>query len=749
MLVLTVIAGGAAGTARGDASFTCSMTITDATGQPVATAHSGERLTYTITVTSSDATALVPGLVNFWTTASDQVGDDGELTAINGNTGSGSVTTASLHEGTWAVYGQYRQVFGGPTCRTPTVPMSVLGPGGTMTTTEVTGPGTVDRYSSITLTATVTQTGNPTAPVGGNVIFSVASPQVHLGDPTPLLGNTATLQTPIILPAGTYTILALYSGDLADGLPQSSGETTIVVRDTSLLTYHGDSTVRAGKQATLGATLVDSDGNAISNEPVTLSVQGTTATCTTTTDANGVASCRATVDATAGTYTTVADYQGSEYFKSTQAFGTIDVTPGPTAIVYDGDRHAIVGRNATLSATLTTEDGAPIANAPVQLSVVGHPSLSCATTTDANGKASCLRLTTLAAGTYEIDAVYAGDPTHYAGSTDPSARMTIVVSVPTTLSYLGPTATQQPGSSVAPQFLLTDDQGNPVPNVSVSITFNGVPTPVTTGADGVAKAPAQTLRLGGSYPVSATFAGAPGFDPSRPASGTVTVAPAPTTLTMLPTAPVLAGHPAALSAKLTDQLDGGGIGGQTVTLGFDGVTCTGVTTSDGLASCTTTATIPGPARAVGTSAVLAASPEVNGASVSGGGIVYAFVSGGGFFVVGDKTAAAQVTFWGAQWAKLNALTGGGAPSAFKGFAGTTTVPTQCGTTWTTRPGNSTPPPAGPLPAYLGVVVSSSIGKNGSAIAGNVVAIVVVRTDRGYASDPGHAGTGAVVATVCP
>ena len=128
-------------------------------------------------------------------------------------------------------------------------------------------------------------------------------------------------------------------------------------------------------------------------------------------------------------------------------------------------------------------------------------------------------------------------------------------------------------------------------------------------------------------------------------------------------------------------------------------------------------------------------------------LVYAFAPGGGSFVVGDKTATGSVMFWGAQWWKQNVLTGGAAPAAFKGFAKNPSVP-ACGTGWSTDPGNSAPPPAGPLPAYMAVIVSSSISKSGSQISGNTVHIVIVKTNAGYDSNPGHAGTGTVVATVC-
>ena len=49
---------------------------------------------------------------------------------------------------------------------------------------------------------------------------------------------------------------------------------------------------------------------------------------------------------------------------------------------------------------------------------------------------------------------------------------------------------------------------------------------------------------------------------------------------------------------------------------------------------------------------------------------------------------------------------------------------------------------------MAVIVSSSITKSGSTISGDVKAIVVVQTDPGYSGNPGHAGTGRVVAVVC-
>jgi hypothetical protein len=49
---------------------------------------------------------------------------------------------------------------------------------------------------------------------------------------------------------------------------------------------------------------------------------------------------------------------------------------------------------------------------------------------------------------------------------------------------------------------------------------------------------------------------------------------------------------------------------------------------------------------------------------------------------------------------------------------------------------------------MGVVVATNVVKSGSVISGNTVHIVVVRTDPGYAPNPGSPGTGVIVATYC-
>ena len=118
------------------------------------------------------------------------------------------------------------------------------------------------------------------------------------------------------------------------------------------------------------------------------------------------------------------------------------------------------------------------------------------------------------------------------------------------------------------------------------------------------------------------------------------------------------------------------------------------------------------------------------------------------FVIGDGNAAvnSHVTFWGAQWAKDNTLSGGNAPSAFKGLALSTDV-LNC--QFVTGPGNSVDGPDALPPGDVLVLVANSIVKSGSTITGTFIGTVIVQPDPGYASDPGHAGTGTVVGVSQP
>jgi hypothetical protein len=139
--------------------------------------------------------------------------------------------------------------------------------------------------------------------------------------------------------------------------------------------------------------------------------------------------------------------------------------------------------------------------------------------------------------------------------------------------------------------------------------------------------------------------------------------------------------------------------------------------------------------------------------------VFAFAtSKGAAFVVGDLTVppanlSLNAYFWGSKWDQMNPMSGPGpSPSAMKGFAGFEDnflglPPPVCGGTWSTDTGNSTPPPP-TIPAVMGVIVSSNVTQSGSVITGNIVHVVIVKTNPGYAPNPGSPGTGKILGFLC-
>jgi hypothetical protein len=136
-------------------------------------------------------------------------------------------------------------------------------------------------------------------------------------------------------------------------------------------------------------------------------------------------------------------------------------------------------------------------------------------------------------------------------------------------------------------------------------------------------------------------------------------------------------------------------------------------------------------------------------------LIFAFATGNGAtFVIGDLEAGLtrHVTWWSSQWANINLMSGGAPPDAMKGFAGFEDnflglPPPDCGGTWSTDPGNSTPPPAS-VPKFMGVIVSSKVTKSGSVITGDIKQVVIVENDPGYQPSPGHPGTGTEIAILC-
>ncbi len=400
----------------------------------------------------------------------------------------------------------------------------------------------------------------------------------------------------------------------------------------------------------------------------------------------------------------------------------------------------------TVQAQLTS-GGSPVSTPETVTFVLGSGigTETCSGTTNSSGVASCSITPNQAAGGYTLTATFGGDST-YAGSSTSTAFT--ILHEETAIAFTGASATNADFDDAATvQAQLTTD-GVPLASESVTISLGaggGTETcavPMTDGG-GLATCSITPNQQAGTYTITATFAGDAFYAPSSATASFIINKEETTTKFTLSSPTVIAnGHIATFSAVLLE--DGvTPIQGRTITITIGTQSCpAGPTDPTGTASCSILISqVLGPGTVT---ASFAGDPFYLPSSATEPVIVFAFLNSGSM-VIGNLDGN-PVEFWGAQWAKSNSLSGGSAPNSFKGFA--STAPQTCGGGWSSNPGNSSGPPAGPLPSYMGVVVSSAVVQSGSLISGDVPKIVVVKTYPGYGPDPGHAGTGTVVAVFC-
>ncbi len=399
-----------------------------------------------------------------------------------------------------------------------------------------------------------------------------------------------------------------------------------------------------------------------------------------------------------------------------------------------------VGKTHTLQAHLTRGSIDQVGKT-VHFEVTGANSASGDRITDGSGVAT-FSYTGTVAGSDTITASFDANSDGTPEATDAASKTWVKADTTLTVEP-GTSDFNDPGTVSA---TLTSNRG-PEPGQTIDFTMGAETCSGVTDASGKASCSITPSEAAGTYPLNASFAGSSQLNPST-GSSTYVVTLEETAIHYTGDTLIANGGTANLSAKLLED-DVSPIAGRNVVLtlgiGASAQSCAAVTNGSGDASCP----IAGVNQPLGpgvVSARFAGDAFYLPASDSADTLIFAL--GPGAFVIGDRKAAvgSAVTFWGAQWWKLNSLSGGTAPASFKGFAQNPNTP-ACGTGWNIGPGNSPPPPA-TVPSFMAVTVSSSITRSGSSISGDTLHLVVVQTNPGYAPSPGHPGTGTVVATIC-
>jgi hypothetical protein len=528
----------------------------------------------------------------------------------------------------------------------------------------------------------------------------------------------------------------------------------------------------------VSATLVNTYTNQpVPNEPVTLTLTGTTQTCTATTNASGVATCSITPNQPAGTYSTTGSFPGDTtqmpQLLPTSDSGTFTVTLAPTTFAYTGTTSVTNGQSATLSGVLTTSEPSPgtdVGGQTVTFTLGSGSALqSCSSTTNASGAASCtITDVNQTSGTVGISASYSGN-IYYQSST---AASTATVHTPTTLTVSAGTSDFADTGTVS-GVLTNSITGATISGEPVTLTLNGTQScNATTNASGVASCSITPNEPAATYVLTGSFTGdtskAPQLLPSSGQNNFI-VTLEETAINYTGVSVAVNGSSFTMSANLTT--DGSPLGGRAVLMtlgsGSTAQSCTGTTNAAGSVSCTiadvnqTSGTIP-------IAVTFAGDAYYRHASAPASEIVAGVADTGGF-VIGDLSAktppaplhpytsvsnGTQVNFWGSQTWKTNQFSGlNNAPASMKGYIDNApsnlglTGNLGCGEKWTSDPGNSSNPPS-TIPNYLVVIVSSQISQSSSTESGNITHVVVVQVEPSYGPAPGHTGWGPIVAWLC-
>jgi len=539
---------------------------------------------------------------------------NGMETCTAAMTNSAGVATCNITPGEKAASYPLTATFAGYSPPDPTTALQLLSTSATSTfnvtleetAISYTGPTSVFNGQNLTVSGVLVEQPDGTPIAGRTVSFVLGSgstqpQQTCTTNPTTDSTGTASCTIPNV--NQTVGPVPLFVTFTSDGYYRTATVTpNISVGPQQVGTTLNVPTVTQdyNDAATVSATLIDTYTNAgAANEPVTITLTSPygTQSCTGTTLASGVASCPMTPNEPAGTYTLSAAFTGDTtpwpHLEASTGSGLFVVTHEEAALKYTGATSATSGSSAILSGVLTTDDpapGTPIgANRTVTFTLgSGTSAQSCSGVTNPSGAASCpilkVNQTTSPA---PVTAKFAGDAWYIPAS----ATGSVTISTPTTLSVSATTGTYGQPTTISGT-LTNSVTGAPISGQTVTLTLNGAETcTAVTNAMGIASCPITPTEASGTYTVSGTFGGGTSSTTLIPSSGhnCFVVTTALTIVTYTGQTSVSSGQTLTLSSTLTTS-SGTPIVGQTVVetlgTGYSAQSCTAVTNSLGVASCT-------------------------------------------------------------------------------------------------------------------------------------------------------------------
>lgn len=489
----------------------------------------GQPVTFTVAVTPLSGAGTPTGNVAIKNGSTGL----GSIALING---AGTLTTSSLPAGSLSITASYLGDADFATS-SATLVQSVNAASTATTLTSTPNPSTLNQTVTFMATVTGQYGGTP----GGTVTFTQGS--TVLGSAAPAYGR-ATI-TAAFSTAGTYPVIATYSGDASDGASASTALNQVVNNTSTTTTVASSgSPSLVGQSVTFTAAVTPTSGAIPDGETVTFKDGG--AAIGTGATKSGVA-VLATSALAAGTHYITAVYPGdATYQPSTSKTLTqvVNYNASVTTLV-PSSNPSIYGQALTLTATVTPASGSGVPTGNISFK---NGSTALASVALANGSAA-FTTSSLIAGSLPLTASYTGD-TNFSAS---SAALTEVVSQAATTTGLisnpNPSSLSQTVTFIAT--VAAQYQGS----ITGAVSFMNGST--TLGSAAVVKGKAtftNAFSNAGTNSITAVYSGDANNQSSSSQALSQVVTNAPTTTTVTSSgSPAFAGQPVTFTATVTSS----------------------------------------------------------------------------------------------------------------------------------------------------------------------------------------------------
>jgi hypothetical protein len=309
---------------------------------------------------------------------------------LSSPSGKCSLTAAQLAAGSYSVIAVFHPALSSYSPSTSTAHALVVNAAATTTTLNLSAPSaTYGKENAQSFTVNVSAVG--ATPLG---TVAVAQGATTLCTVTLSGGSGACALTATQLPAGTYSLKALYSPATPNFAASTASHAMAVLAAPTTSTLHvSTSPVTYGAETAEAFTVQVSGAGVVPAGTVTVQ-EGTTMLCSVTLSAGSGGCALGANQLAAGTYAVKAVYTPSaaNVAGSASPAASLVVLPAGTALTPKAPVTTASGSSTTVTfgATLTSlVNGRPIAGQRVTFTLDGTGSPSCSAVTNASGMATC------------------------------------------------------------------------------------------------------------------------------------------------------------------------------------------------------------------------------------------------------------------------------------------------------------------------------------------------------------------------